>query len=96
MLTDDSPQSRSTGVTELGGTVLYDRKKDPLQLKPIVRGQGSDDVMDAMHQALRKHLREVNDPFVEKVWMGRSDQREAPDKNRRYDDLVSRHYLRFK
>ena len=88
VLTDDSQQSRDTGVAQLGGAALYDRQQDPLQLNPIVRGQGYDEVMDKLHNVLAEHLNQIEDPFLEKVWVGRADKTDAADKNARYDALI--------
>ena len=50
--------------------VLYDLRTDPYETKPIVRGQGQDALLDHFRKVLKKHLRELNDPFLEKVWAG--------------------------
>jgi len=57
---------RVAGAPEL----LYDRKVDPYEQNPIVRGQGRDDLMDKFKGALEEHLAKMNDPFMDKVWAG--------------------------
>ena len=92
VLTDDSQQSRDTGVAQLGGEALYDRAEDPLQLKPVLRGQGQDALMDQMHTALAKHLAEINDPFLECAWAGRENKAGSGGQMARYDALIERNY----
>lgn len=96
VLTDDSQQSRDTGVAQLGGEALYDRMEDPLQLKPILRGQGQDALMDQMHTALAEHLAEINDPFLETAWVGRAGFGEQPDQQGRYDELIRKNWKKNK
>lgn len=50
------------------GLVLYDRKKDPLQLNPIYRGMGYDKVIDKLYTVLEAHLKETGDPFITEYW----------------------------
>lgn len=50
------------------GMVLYDREKDPLQLKPIYKGMGYDNVIEKLHSELVRHLEKTNDPFIKEYW----------------------------
>lgn len=50
------------------GYALYDRKKDPYQKTPIVRGMGYDKVMDKYHGILERHLAENGDRFISEMW----------------------------
>jgi arylsulfatase A-like enzyme len=50
------------------GFVLYDKQKDPYQLKPIYNGMGYDDVISDLHKALLNHLNKTNDPFIKLQW----------------------------
>ena len=57
---------RNEFVTE--GYVLYDRKNDPYQMNPITKGMGYDKIIKKYHKILEKHIREMNDPFLDKMW----------------------------
>lgn len=50
------------------GMVLYDRKNDPYQLKPLYKGMGYDEVMDSLNNLLVKQLDKTNDPFLKLQW----------------------------
>ena len=50
------------------GYVLFDRKKDPYQLHPIVKGMGYDEVIAKYHEVLAAHLQETGDPFISDMW----------------------------
>lgn len=63
------------------GYVLYDRKKDPYQQHPILRGMGYDAVIDQYHAVLERHLAAKGDPFIQKMW------------NVSVDELPSKPYL---
>lgn len=60
------------------GYVLYDRKKDPYQFHPILRGMGYDTVIDTYHAVLADHLAQKEDPFIRTMWNVSRD--ELPDK----------------
>ena len=55
------------------GYVLYDLKKDPYQLHPILKGMGYDKVIAKMHKALAAHLDENHDPFINDLWNTTTD-----------------------
>ena len=82
---------KSTKIPQNGGVALYDHKNDPYEMNPIYRGQGMDELMERMHHELENFLKEQNDPFLEKVWVGRKDKNGAPD-TARYDELVKKYY----
>jgi arylsulfatase A-like enzyme len=86
----DWPGWRQTQIPQHGGAVLYDRITDTYQMNPVYRGQGQDDIIDKMHAALVEHLAEQDDPFLEKIWVGRGDKSDAADKTSRYDALITR------
>lgn len=92
IVVDDSPAYRSSGLQEEGGVALYDRKEDPFQQEPIFRGKGADVIMDKLHAALKKHLDEQNDPFLENCWVGRSGEETVTNPTARYDALIERYY----
>lgn len=50
------------------GLVLYDRLKDPYQMKPIYRGMGYDKVIDKLHKELVRNFKKTGDPFIERYW----------------------------
>lgn len=50
------------------GYVLYDREKDPMQMHPIYKGMGYDDVIVRLHKELVANLDKKGDPFIEKYW----------------------------
>lgn len=50
------------------GLVLYDKEKDPLQMHPIYRGMGYDEVIDSLHKILTEQMNHYGDPFIEKYW----------------------------
>jgi len=60
------------------GLVLYDNENDPYQMKPILRGDGQDDVIDALHRALADHLDRLGDTFLKERWAGRRTSTAAP------------------
>ena len=67
--------------------VLYDRQQDPYEMKPILRGQGQDALMDQFKTVLADHLKKLNDPFIEKVWAG-GPGAAAPDTSF-YDTIIN-------
>lgn len=69
------------------GMVLYDREKDPLQLNPIYKGMGYDDVINKLHTELIKHLEKTNDPFIREYW--NNPNAGYPSLNKRTIDLDS-------
>jgi arylsulfatase A-like enzyme len=68
--------------------VLYDREVDPYEMKPILRGQGQDAVLDKFKGVLAEHLRALKDPFMETMWAG-GPKGAAPD-NSYYDAVIER------
>ena len=59
------------------GYVLFDRKKDPYQMNPIVRGMGYDSIIDEYHRVLVSHLESTGDRFMEQMW--NVSEEELPD-----------------
>ena len=91
----DWPGWNSTKIPQNGGAALYDREKDPYQMNPIYRGQGQDELMDQMRTALVEYLKSQDDPFLEKVWVGRADKAIHTDATARYDALIDRYYTQI-
>ena len=89
---DDWLGWENSNIPQNGGAAFYDRKADPFQQKPIFRGEGADALMDKMHTALKKHLDEQNDPFLENCWAERSGKETVTDPTARYDALIDRYY----
>lgn len=57
---------RSEFLTE--GYALFDRKKDPYQLHPILKGMGYDRIIDKYHKIMEKHLQSTGDRFIVDMW----------------------------
>lgn len=73
------------------GIVLYDKEKDPLQLNPIYKGMGYDKEIERLHKVLVNHLKETNDPFIEKYWNNSSPGLPLLNKYTvNYDELLNK------
>ena len=50
------------------GYAIFDMKKDPYQLNPILKGGGYDKVIDKYHTILTEHLVSLGDDFMNSMW----------------------------
>ncbi|MGM9741522.1 MAG: sulfatase [Candidatus Cryptobacteroides sp.] len=50
------------------GYALFDRKNDPYQMNPIVKGMGYDAVIKKYHKVLSAHLAGTGDRFMSEMW----------------------------
>lgn len=50
------------------GYALFDMKKDPYQLNPILKNGGYDKIIDKYHNTLIDHLASLGDDFINSMW----------------------------